>query len=72
MTFGPGLITAILLISAVLAIITWIRTKGSLIKSIGVFLGGALIITFISQPSIMTSAIPRAIKKLIDWAIGLV
>jgi len=70
-TFSPGLITFVFVVAGILAIVTWIKTKGSFLKAIGVFLGGALIITFIAQPSIMTSSIPALIKKAIDFLLGL-
>lgn len=71
MQYSAGLISIISLVAVVLAIVTWIKSKGSILKSLGAFVGAALIMTFIVQPSLMTSTIPNLFGKFLKWLTGL-
>lgn len=71
MQFSAGLITIVGLVAVVLAIVTWVKSKGSILKSLGAFVGAAIIMTFIVQPSLMSSTIPNLLAKIVKWFTGL-
>lgn len=71
MQYSAGLLTIVSLVAVVLGIITWIRTKGSIMKALGVFLGAGIVAAFIVKPSLMTQTIPTLVGKVLTWFIGL-
>ncbi len=70
MPFSPGLLTGIGVVAAVLAVITWIRSGGKLMKALMVFVGAALICAFISNPSLMTSTLAGLFNTALTTVVG--
>ncbi|BDZ52432.1 hypothetical protein GCM10025867_46730 (plasmid) [Frondihabitans sucicola] len=70
MPFSPGLLTGIGVIASVLALVTWIRTGGKLMKALLVFVGAALICAFISNPGLMTSTLAGLFGKIVTTVVG--
>lgn len=69
---APGLqnaaLTVVWLIAIGLGVFEYSRSKGRIGRALMVTLGGGLLLTFVINPTILTTTVPNIFKAVVDWA----
>lgn len=66
-----GALTLIAFITVAIGVATWVKSKGSISKSIMATLGGAFLSTLLVYPQFITAQIPALFKKAMDWLLSV-